>query len=79
MDETIIGNLCANCKWEVVAEWDDIYEIYRCSDCGSEVCEEAKSFEELKEVELIWASKMPKRPASEMIERVRERLNDEKE
>lgn len=34
------GNLCGNCKWEITAEFDEVDEIYRCSDCGSEINED---------------------------------------
>lgn len=30
-------HLCANCKWEISAVYDESDEIYRCSDCGSEI------------------------------------------
>lgn len=31
----MIGKLCANCKWEVSAIYDNTDKKYRCSDCGA--------------------------------------------
>ncbi len=33
----MVEHLCANCKWEVGANYDEVDGVYRCSDCGSEI------------------------------------------